>query len=254
MARPYRAAGTGTAAPGHGVPGSSLPGVTVTPSRAAGGDTAPSESPNSRFASLFDAVTSNMAQVVHGKTEPIELAVMCLLAEGHLLIEDVPGVGKTSLAKALAGSIDCSWKRVQFTPDLLPTDLVGVSVLQRASEAFVFQPGPLFTNIVLADEINRASPKTQSALLEAMQERRVTVLGETHDLPRPFFVLATQNPIELEGTYPLPEAQLDRFLFKLEVTRNSVATLQRIVSQRELGTDPQVDAVMGAETLSELLE
>ena len=134
--------------------------------------------------------------------------------------------------------------------------ITGNPVLQEIDgrREFVFQPGPLFTNIVLADEINRASPKTQSALLEAMQERRVTVLGKTHDLPKPFFVLATQNPIELEGTYPLPEAQLDRFLFKLEVTRNDVATLQRIVSHRELGTDPQVDPVMSAETLGELLE
>ena len=137
-----------------------------------------SEAPNTRFASLFDAVTANVAQVVHGKMEPIELAVMCLLAEGHLLIEDVPGVGKTSLAKALAASIDCTWKRIQFTPDLLPADLVGVSIYQRSTEQFRFQQGPLFANIVLADEINRASPKTQSALLEAMEERQITVDGD----------------------------------------------------------------------------
>ena len=128
---------------------------------------------------LFDAVTSNMAQVVQGKMEPIEMALICLLAEGHLLIEDVPGVGKTSLAKSLAASIDCSWKRVQFTPDLLPADLVGVSIYERSTERFRFQQGPLFANIVLADEINRASPKTQSALLEAMEERQITVDGET---------------------------------------------------------------------------
>jgi len=191
--------------------------VTVTPSRAAGGETAPSESPNSRFASLFDAVTSNMAQVVHGKTEPIELAVMCLLAEGHLLIEDVPGVGKTSLAKALAASIDCSWKRVQFTPDLLPADLVGVSIYQRSNEQFRFQQGPLFANIVLADEINRASPKTQSALLEAMEERQITVDGQTRPLAPPFMVIATQNPVDQEGTYRLPESQLDRFLLRISL-------------------------------------
>ncbi len=154
---------------------------------------------------------------MHGKREAVDLAVICLLAEGHLLIEDVPGVGKTSLAKALAASIDCSWKRVQFTPDLLPTDLVGVSILQRSTESFVFQPGPLFANIVLADEINRASPKTQSALLEAMEERQVSAEGHTYQLPRPFMVAATQNPIEQEGTYRLPESQLDRFLMRLSL-------------------------------------
>ncbi len=166
---------------------------------------------------LFDAITTNVALVLHGKREAIDLAVICLLAEGHLLIEDVPGVGKTSLAKALAASIDCSWKRVQFTPDLLPGDLTGVSVLQRATETFVFQPGPLFANIVLADEINRASPKTQSALLEAMEERQVTAEGRTYRLPQPFLVAATQNPIEQEGTYRLPESQLDRFLMRLSL-------------------------------------
>ncbi len=155
--------------------------------------------------------------MVHGKREAIDLAVMCLLAEGHLLIEDVPGVGKTSLAKAMAASIDCTWKRVQFTPDLLPADLVGVSVFQRATESFVFQPGPMFANIVLADEINRASPKTQSALLEAMEERQVSADGVSHPLPHPFMVAATQNPVEQEGTYRLPESQLDRFLMRLSL-------------------------------------
>ena len=179
--------------------------------------TALQSSPSPTFAALFDAITSNVASVVHGKREAIELAVTCMLAEGHLLIEDVPGVGKTSLAKALAASVDCTWKRVQFTPDLLPADLVGVGVYQRASEAFVFQPGPLFANIVLTDEINRASPKTQSALLEAMEERQVTADGVTHRLPVPFMVAATQNPIEQEGTYRLPESQLDRFLMRLSL-------------------------------------
>jgi MoxR-like ATPase len=140
-----------------------------------------------------------------------------LLAEGHLLIEDVPGVGKTSLAKALAGSIDCTWKRVQFTPDLLPTDLIGVSVYERSTERFRFTPGPLFANIVLADEINRASPKTQSALLEAMEERQISADGVTHTLPPPFMVIATQNPVEQEGTYRLPESQLDRFLLRISL-------------------------------------
>jgi MoxR-like ATPase len=169
------------------------------------------------FADLFDAITSNIAQVLHGKHDTIELAVMCLLAEGHLLIEDVPGVGKTSLAKALAASIDCSWKRIQFTPDLLPTDLVGVSIYQRSTETFVFEPGPLFANIVLADEINRASPKTQSALLESMEERQITADGRSHQLEAPFMVIATQNPIDQEGTYRLPESQLDRFLLRISI-------------------------------------
>jgi MoxR-like ATPase len=169
------------------------------------------------FAGLFDAVVSNIEQVIHGKTEAVELAIMCMLAEGHLLIEDVPGVGKTSLAKALSASVDCTWKRVQFTPDLLPTDLVGVSVYQRSTESFRFEPGPMFANIVLADEINRASPKTQSALLEAMEERQVTVDGKSRPLAPPFMVIATQNPVDQEGTYRLPESQLDRFLLRLSV-------------------------------------
>ncbi|HEY4331678.1 MAG TPA: MoxR family ATPase [Ilumatobacteraceae bacterium] len=169
------------------------------------------------FASLFAAITDNVASVVQGKRQEIQLAVVCLLAEGHLLIEDVPGVGKTSLAKALATSIECTWKRVQFTPDLLPTDLVGVSVYQRSTETFDFRPGPLFANVVLADEINRASPKTQSALLEAMEERQVSVEGRSYPLTPPFMVIATQNPVEQEGTYRLPESQLDRFLLRLSL-------------------------------------
>ena len=177
----------------------------------------PAAAPPATFASLFEAITANIARVVHGKRDAIDLSVMCLLAEGHLLIEDVPGVGKTSLAKALSASVDCTWKRVQFTPDLLPTDLVGVSILQRSTESFVFQPGPLFANIVLADEINRASPKTQSALLEAMEERQVSAEGRSYLLPSPFMVIATQNPVEQEGTYRLPESQLDRFLMRLSL-------------------------------------
>ena len=169
------------------------------------------------FSTLFEAITANCAQVVHGKRDAIELSLVTMLAEGHLLIEDVPGVGKTSLAKALATSIDCTWKRVQFTPDLLPADLVGVNLYERTNETFRFSPGPLFANIVLADEINRASPKTQSALLEAMEERQVTVDGTTHTLPPPFMVIATQNPVEQEGTYRLPESQLDRFLLRISL-------------------------------------
>ncbi len=202
------------------------------------------------------SLTSGLNQVLFGQEELIDLVLTGVLARGHILLEGLPGLGKTELVKGLSKLLRLDTKRVQFTPDLLPGDITGNPVLQETNgrREFVFQPGPLFTNIVLADEINRASPKTQSALLEAMQERRVTVLGETHSLPKPFFVLATQNPIELEGTYPLPEAQLDRFLFKLEVTRNNVATLERIVNHREIGTEPKVDSVMDASTFEELLE
>ena len=201
-------------------------------------------------------LTSGLNQVLFGQEELIDLVLTGVLARGHILLEGLPGLGKTELVKGLSKLLRLDTKRVQFTPDLLPGDITGNPVLQETNgrREFVFQPGPLFTNIVLADEINRASPKTQSALLEAMQERRVTVLGETHPLPKPFFVLATQNPIELEGTYPLPEAQLDRFLFKLEVTRNNVATLERIVNHREIGTEPKVEPVMDASTFEELLE
>jgi MoxR-like ATPase len=169
------------------------------------------------FSELFGAIASNIEQVIQGKPEVVELALICLLAEGHLLIEDVPGVGKTSLAKAMAASIDCTWKRVQFTPDLLPSDVIGVTVWNRGTDSFEFRPGPVFANIVLGDEINRASPKTQSALLEAMEEGQVTVDGTTHALRLPFMVIATQNPVEHEGTYPLPESQLDRFLMRISV-------------------------------------
>jgi MoxR-like ATPase len=166
---------------------------------------------------MFESIVNNIGLVLQGKKGPIELAVVCLLADGHLLIEDVPGVGKTSLAKALSASIECSWKRVQFTPDLLPSDLVGVSIWSKQREVFEFQEGPLFANIVLADEINRASPKTQSALLEAMEERQVSIDGVTRTLPQPFLVIATQNPVEHDGTYRLPESQLDRFLIRMEI-------------------------------------
>ena len=167
------------------------------------------------FGKNFDAIVDNIETVIQGKRRTVQLATICLLAKGHALIEDVPGVGKTLLARSLARSIDCSFQRIQFTPDLLPSDVTGVSVWDRESGHFVFRAGPVFANVVLGDEINRASPKTQSALLEAMEERQVTVDAVTRPLEPPFMVIATQNPIEHEGTYPLPEAQLDRFMMRL---------------------------------------
>jgi len=167
------------------------------------------------FAERFQDIVGNIERVIQGKRAVIDLIVLGLLSEGHVLVEDVPGVGKTLLAKSLARSLHCEFQRVQFTPDLLPSDITGVSVWDRERNAFVFRSGPVFTNIVLGDEINRASPKTQAALLEAMEERQVTVDGTTRALSPPFMVIATQNPIEHEGTYPLPEAQLDRFMMRL---------------------------------------
>lgn len=169
------------------------------------------------FAGRFESVTTNIARVIQGKDNAIRLTLVCLLAEGHLLIEDVPGVGKTSLAKALAASLDVTCHRIQFTPDLLPSDVTGVVVYNRANGSFEFRPGGIFANVVVGDEINRASPKTQSALLEAMEERQVTVDATTYRLSAPFMVIATQNPVEHEGTYPLPESQLDRFLMRIDM-------------------------------------
>ncbi len=169
------------------------------------------------FSDLFASIVRNVETVIQGKPEVIELVVLCLVAEGHLLIEDRPGVGKTTLAKALATSVHASFGRIQFTPDLLPSDVVGVTVYERSANKFSFRSGPVFNNIVLADEINRASPKTQSSLLEAMAEHQVTADGQTYHLMRPHMVIATQNPIEHEGTYPLPDSQLDRFLMRLSI-------------------------------------
>jgi MoxR-like ATPase len=195
------------------------------------------------FADLFNAICNNIETTIRGKREVVHLAAVCLIADGHLLLEDAPGVGKTSLAKALAASVNCSFGRVQFTPDLLPADVVGMTVWNRGTGGFDFRPGPIFSNIVLADEINRASPKTQSALLEAMGERQVTVDGVTHPLASPFLVIATQNPIEHEGTYPLPESQLDRFLMKITVGYPSRTAELEILDQHG-SSDPL--SLMGA--------
>ncbi len=166
---------------------------------------------------LSETIIDNVGRVILGKREVVKLALAALYCRGHVLLEDVPGVGKTMLVKALAKSVGCSFKRIQFTPDLLPTDVTGVSVFNQKTGEFEFRPGPVMANVVLADEINRTSPKTQSALLEAMEEAQITADGDTYPIPEPFFVLATQNPIEYEGTFPLPEAQLDRFMFKLHL-------------------------------------
>lgn len=193
--------------------------------------------------------------VLYGQEALIDLVIIGILSRGHILLEGLPGLGKTELVKALSRALHLKASRIQFTPDLLPGDITGNPVLQESGgeRKFVFQPGPVFTNLLLADEINRASPKTQSALLEAMQEKRVTVMGETHALPDPFFVFATQNPIELEGTYPLPEAQVDRFLLKLEVTRNNIPVLEKIIETREIGVEPEVKQIFNRDDLLELI-
>jgi MoxR-like ATPase len=210
------------------------------------------------FAHNFNAVVDNVERVIRGKTEVIRLALCCMLAEGHLLIEDVPGVGKTSLGKALAESIDGTWNRIQFTPDLLPTDVTGVQIFNRQSNTFEFRPGGVFANIILGDEINRASPKTQSALLEVMAEYQVTVDSHTYPVPNPFLVIATQNPIEHEGTYNLPEAQIDRFLMRISVGYPDRASEMEIVdrsgSRRKPITLPPVITTAQVEEMSELVE
>ncbi|MGH2573798.1 MAG: AAA family ATPase [Actinomycetota bacterium] len=207
-----------------------------------------------RFASSFARIADNVMQVIQGKAREVRLALACLIAEGHLLIEDVPGVGKTMLAKSIARSIDCSFRRIQFTPDLLPTDVTGVNVYNQERGDFEFKPGAIFANIVLGDEINRASPKTQSALLESMEEHQVTVDGATYHLGIPFMVIATQNPIEHEGTYPLPEAQLDRFMMRLSLGYPSPDSEAGILTTHGVAsTLEDISAVTDAQGVSEMV-
>jgi MoxR-like ATPase len=202
----------------------------------------------SRLSELEKAVQS----AIRGKPEAVRLSLVCLLARGHLLIEDVPGVGKTTLAQSLARAVDCSFHRLQFTSDMLPSDVLGVTIYNAHSEAFEFKPGPVFTNILLADEINRTTPKTQSALLEAMNEGQVTIEGRPHPLPRPFMVIATQNPVEHHGTYPLPESQMDRFLMRLRIGYPDADSEREILRNCEMFTAETVQPVLSADDVMHL--
>jgi MoxR-like ATPase len=192
-------------------------------------------------AETIGAIVDNLGRVVHAPDETLRLCVLCLVGEGHLILEDFPGVGKTMLAKALARSLDVSFSRMQFTPDLLPSDVTGVNVFNQRSNEFEFRPGPVFANLLLVDEINRASPKTQAALLECMQEQQVTTDGVTNQLARPFMVMATQNPIEYEGTYPLPEAQLDRFTMRIAIGYPPLSEEAKMLTEQT--ADPPLDAL-----------
>jgi MoxR-like ATPase len=210
---------------------------------------------NGDFGSAFGRIQTTIEQVIQGKSEQIRLALVCMIAEGHLLIEDVPGVGKTLLAKSIAVAIGCSSGRIQFTPDLLPTDITGVNVFDQEHGDFEFRQGAVFANIVLGDEVNRASPKTQSALLEAMEEGQVTVDGVTHKLPEPFLVIATQNPVEHEGTYPLPVAQLDRFMMRLSIGYpNPASELEVLHRHGKHSALDEIEAVSNARQILAMIE
>jgi MoxR-like ATPase len=202
-------------------------------------------------ASVARRVHANLGRVMHASDEPLELAVLCLLAEGHLIIEDFPGVGKTTLAKAIARSVGCSFSRCQFTPDLLPSDVTGVNVFNQRVNEFEFRPGPVFTNLLLVDEINRASPKTQAALLECMQEHQVTADGVSYQLERPFMVMATQNPIEYEGTYPLPEAELDRFTMRITIGYPPLQDEARMLAEQ--AADQPLDSLAAVASAEDVL-
>jgi MoxR-like ATPase len=207
-----------------------------------------------RFADIAARLSTNVSSVVLGKPEVVTLALAGLFAEGHLLLEDVPGVGKTTLARAIAASVRGEWRRIQFTPDLLPSDVTGVTIFNQGTRQFEFHGGPVFANIVVADEINRASPKTQSALLEVMEERHVTVDGVRHAVPRPFLVVATQNPVEMDGTYRLPEAQLDRFLMKLSIGYPDEAVEVEVLRGAAAGRSPDyLGAVTDTDTVAQLV-
>jgi MoxR-like ATPase len=202
-------------------------------------------------ADRMDALIDNLGRVVHAPAETLRLCVLCLVSEGHVILEDFPGVGKTMLAKALARSLDVSFSRMQFTPDLLPSDVTGVSVFNQRSNEFEFRPGPVFANLLLVDEINRASPKTQAALLECMQEQQVTIDGTSYELTRPFMVMATQNPIEYEGTYPLPEAQLDRFTMRVTIGYPPLSQEAKMLTEQT--GEPPLDALQPVATAADAL-